>query len=524
MDKISLTNFIKYCLGYIKLTRQSSFLHQTKSGVKLPEYCFDLKELLESDPNENTENIGKLINLNTFYSFEPKNIPEEVRRRYDEEKTIANKIDEIYNKGKNDPYTKQIVFSFGYYEIEVPPEEETELRADYSEEEEGSKKVEKETNRFPLFSLPVSIEKVFEKGAGKYFIKPIDTEIQVNINILADILGEDRYYELIEKFGKYELKGDLSLPIKNIEIFEEIWNEIKAQLKLTNAKFDEKSFSLNEIHIEIRPRANYFIAEDLQKLSKYKEEDFKNTSLISWIKDENLSLRDEIPEEGELYFPFPYDEYQLRVLSIINNTASIIQGPPGTGKSQTIANLLCHLVAKRKKVLFVSQKQQALKVVKDMLKKLGVKYLFAYLPDIGSTQLNESDRLDGIALQLAALGSYIDELDYKTYSKKTTKIKESEITEESIKNVAEKKAVLKQSFNESIKSQREIYKLYNELNILKNYEVEIENINQFSKGFSEDVRNKIITLKNDIERLEKEVKSYENNENKSKLNYFLIFL
>jgi len=518
MDKISLTNFIKYCLGYIKLTRQSSFLHQTKSGVKLPEYCFDLKELLESDPNENTENIGKLINLNTFYSFEPKNIPEEVRRRYDEEKTIANKIDEIYNKGKNDPYTKQIVFSFGYYEIEVPPEEETELRADYSEEEEESKKVERETNRFPLFSLPVSIEKVFEKGAGKYFIKPIDTEIQVNINILADILGEDRYYELIEKFGKYELKGDLSLPIKNIEIFEEIWNEIKAQLKLTNAKFDEKSFSLNEIHIEIRPRANYFIAEDLQKLSKYKEEDFKNTSLISWIKDENLSLKDEIPEEGELYFPFPYDEYQLRVLSIINNTASIIQGPPGTGKSQTIANLLCHLVAKGKKVLFVSQKQQALKVVKDMLKKLGVKYLFAYLPDIGSTQLNESDRLDRIALQLAALGSYIDELDYETYSKKTTKIKESEITEESIKNVAEKKAVLKQSFNESIKSQREIYKLCNELNILKNYEVEIENINQFSKGFSEDVRNKIITLKNDIERLEKEVKSYENNENKSKFD------
>ncbi|MCD6085667.1 hypothetical protein J7J41_01570 [bacterium] len=254
MNEVSLANFIKYCLGYIKLTRQRSFLLQTKSAVKLPEYCFDLKELLESVTNEN---IGKLINLETFYSFEPKNIPEEARRKYNEEKTIAKKINEIYNKGRNDPYTKQIIFSFGYYEIEIPTdEEEIELRPDYLEDENESKKPVTKTSRFPLFSLPVSIEKVFEKGAGKYFIKPIDTEIQVNINILADVLGKDRYYELIEKFGKYEIKGDLSLPITNIGIFEEIWNEIKAQLKLTNAKFDEKSFSLNETHIGISPRTN----------------------------------------------------------------------------------------------------------------------------------------------------------------------------------------------------------------------------------------------------------------------------
>jgi len=164
MDEISLANFIKYCLGYIKLTRQRSFVLQTKSAVKLPEYCFDLKELLGSDTNEN---IGKLINLETFYSFEPKNTPEEARKKYNEEKTIAKKIDEIYNKGRNDPYTKQIVFSFGYYEIEIPiEEEEIELRPDYLEDENESKKPVTKTSHFPLFSLPVNIEKVFEKGAN----------------------------------------------------------------------------------------------------------------------------------------------------------------------------------------------------------------------------------------------------------------------------------------------------------------------------------------------------------------------
>ncbi len=524
IEKISLLNFIKYCLGYIKLTRQRSFILQSRFAIKLPERFFDLTELLESDIDENN---SKLINLKTFYSIDPKEISKETQREYYEEQSIARKIEEIYNKGRNDPYTKQIILSFGYYEIEVPipiQEEEIELRADYLGEENENERPTTRIDRYPLFSLPVSIEKVFEKGAGKYFIKPIDTEIQVNIGILADILGEDLYYKLIEEFGKYEVRGDLSLPITNITIFDEIWDKIRAQLKLTSARFDEESFILNEIRIGISPRANYFIADDLQKLSKYKENDFKNTSLISWIEDENLSLKDEIPEEGELYFPFLYDKYQLRVLSIINNNASIVQGPPGTGKSQTIANLLCHLAAKEKKVLFVSQKEQALKVVKDMLKKLDTRYLFGYMPDVGSIQLNEEDRLDGIAPQLAALESHIDELGYKIYPKRKYPLivykeeKGSGITTKSIRNIIKKKTELKKLFNQSIEIQRLFYKLYHELETLKGYDIEIQNINQFSKVFSENIQEEIINLKNDIEKLEKEIKNYGKEEKKSKFD------
>jgi len=322
MEQVSLLNFIKYCLGYIKLTRQRSFILQSKLAIKLPEHFFNLTELLESDIDENA---GKLINLETFYSLDPQKITKENQKQYNEEQSIAKKIEEIYNKGRNDPYTKQIFFSFGYYEVEIPvKEEEIELRSDYLSEENENEKPTTKIDRYPLFSLPISIEKVFEKGAGKYFIKPIDTGIQVNIGILADILGEDLYYKLIEEFGRYEVKGDLSLPITNVAIFDEIWDKIRAQLKLTDAKFSEESFVLNEMRVGISPKVNYFIADDLQKLSKYEEDDFKNTSLISWIEDENLSSKDEIPEEGELYFPFLYDEYQLRILSNINNNASIV--------------------------------------------------------------------------------------------------------------------------------------------------------------------------------------------------------
>ncbi|MHA1707315.1 MAG: AAA domain-containing protein [Promethearchaeota archaeon] len=515
-----LLNFIKYCLGYIKLTRQRSFVVQAKLSVKLPESAFNFNEILESDVNGDS---NELINLETFYSFDPKEVTEEDQKQYNEEQSLAKKIEEIYNKGRNDPYTKQIVFNFGYYEIEIPFEEEdVELRPDYLEEE--SEKPPVKIDRYPLFSLPISIEKVFEKGAGKYFVKPIDSEIKVNIGILADILGEDLYYKLIEELGKYEIGDDLSLPIANPKIFNEIWDKIRAQLKLTNASFDEESFILNEMRIGISPRANYFIADDLQKLSKFEEDEFKDTSLMSWIDDENLTSKDEIPKEGELYFPFPYDRHQLRVLSVINNKASIVQGPPGTGKSQTISNLLCHLAAKGKKILFVSQKEQALKVVKDMLKKLEMKYLFGYIPDVGSIQLNEDDRLDGIAPQLAALEAHMDELGYKIYPRRKYPVlayKENgmeEVTDKPIKNIIEKKTKLQDSFNKSVETQRKYWKLFQELKSLRKYDFKVSNLKRFQDTFSNDLREKIIGLKNNIEKLSKITKDYEESKKKAEFD------
>jgi DNA polymerase III delta prime subunit/very-short-patch-repair endonuclease len=50
----------------------------------------------------------------------------------------------------------------------------------------------------------------------------------------------------------------------------------------------------------------------------------------------------------------------------------VIQGPPGTGKSQTIANLISELLGQNKSVLFVSEKEAALDVVKRRLDSAGL--------------------------------------------------------------------------------------------------------------------------------------------------------
>jgi very-short-patch-repair endonuclease len=62
----------------------------------------------------------------------------------------------------------------------------------------------------------------------------------------------------------------------------------------------------------------------------------------------------------------------LALLDVASGTSMVIQGPPGTGKSQTIINLIAEALANQKKVLFVSEKQAALDVVKKRLDKIGL--------------------------------------------------------------------------------------------------------------------------------------------------------
>lgn len=52
-----------------------------------------------------------------------------------------------------------------------------------------------------------------------------------------------------------------------------------------------------------------------------------------------------------------------------------VYGPPGTGKSQTIVNLVSHLIAKEKSVLVVSRMDKAIDVVAERLNELNAPYL-----------------------------------------------------------------------------------------------------------------------------------------------------
>lgn len=78
-----------------------------------------------------------------------------------------------------------------------------------------------------------------------------------------------------------------------------------------------------------------------------------------------------------LYTISKLDSTQEKAIERINNEGNmVIYGPPGTGKSQTIVNIISDALARKKRVLMISQKKAALDVVYNRLGKLKERAMF----------------------------------------------------------------------------------------------------------------------------------------------------
>lgn len=471
----NISDLLKYCLGYIKLINPASARFKLFTDP-LDETIFNTSFMFDFNPAEET---SLLINLKEFYEIYPKDVVEEVEAVWLKQKSMALRLEEIKNKYRVDEFTKQITLNFGYFKVEIP--EDTEIEED---EEEQQPKKKKQGNHFPLFSLPVDIQLI----NNKYYLNVLDQNIIPNLGFLQDVLGEESYFDFADFVNQIEIEGSLALPLKN-ETITKIWEELKGRLRLSEAQFDENSFDISHIAVSLSSKSNYFLVQDLKKLTEMTEEEMSDTSLNSWVSDEDLSISDEVSEDsGELFFPFDYDKHQLKVLSVVNNKAAIVQGPPGTGKSQTIANVLCHLAAQGKRVLFLSQKPQALKVVKDKLKSLEIEYLYGYIPNRYSALYSQEEEKDGAAYMLGGVQQYVNFIHDRGSLEKN-------IETESISGVSE-------VFNDSIDQQRTFYYLYNQLAVLDKYDIQIPFPDKFTDRFTGNELETIRSLQNKLEELE----------------------
>ncbi|ASW55799.1 hypothetical protein CIK06_18865 [Plantactinospora sp. KBS50] len=91
-------------------------------------------------------------------------------------------------------------------------------------------------------------------------------------------------------------------------------------------------------------------------------------------------------------FPLSSNREQRRVLAKLNDdTTVVVQGPPGTGKTHTIANLICALLADGQRLLITSQKDQALRVLREKLPE-SVRQLCVLMTGMQRTGTDELDR------------------------------------------------------------------------------------------------------------------------------------
>ena len=97
------------------------------------------------------------------------------------------------------------------------------------------------------------------------------------------------------------------------------------------------------------------------------------------------------------------DSSQLAaVFAAADGRSFVLEGPPGTGKSQTITNLVSHALASGRRVLFVAEKQAALNVVHDRLRRVG---LGPFCLALHSHRANKREVMEQLQASLAAAGA-----------------------------------------------------------------------------------------------------------------------
>ena len=221
----------------------------------------------------------------------------------------------------------------------------------------------------------------FEASLEKFIVRAHPEG--VNIRIELDMLEPEEY-----PFGEKELK-------KELEKLADPWNRdiIKETLKALVHSIRPDG----EYRDTLEPKANRMTTKPIveyspafilrkrsvrgiyQALRHIKEKieggehlpsGFADLAEVSEEHNTNIPSNNKSNSafEGDIYFPKPSNEEQRQIVEKLSKADGVlVQGPPGTGKSHTIANLICHLLAKGQRILITAKTPRALKVLNKLL-------------------------------------------------------------------------------------------------------------------------------------------------------------
>lgn len=213
--------------------------------------------------------------------------------------------------------------------------------------------------RTPLFLVSVSLDEDANRNPDRhdYTIKTDDSEVQVNPALRKMLLSE---------------RG-LALPPDD-EIDTDTMEEAFAFVE--QAIGGQSRWRISpEVILGIFDFSKFGLYADLEE----NRDRIKENPMVKAINGDPSALdappdtptAEELDEQvspGETYQVLDADSSQQEAIEAAKRGMSfVLQGPPGTGKSQTISNILAEKMAAGETVLFVSEKQAALDVVKNRL-------------------------------------------------------------------------------------------------------------------------------------------------------------
>ena len=230
------------------------------------------------------------------------------------------------------------------------------------------KRDEKDSRRFraPLILLPVTLIRKSVRSGVRMLAH--DDEPRFNTTLL----------EMLRKDFQIDIRGlDGALPEDQSGVdVNGVWNNVRRAVK------DAPGFEVVEdVVLGHFSFAKYLMWKDLFD----RTEALRSNAIVKHLID---TPRDPYPSEiafvdgadidrrykpSDLLAPLPADSSQMAAIATADAGKDfVIIGPPGTGKSQTISNLIAHMLGKGRTVLFVSEKTAALEVVYRRLNDVGL--------------------------------------------------------------------------------------------------------------------------------------------------------
>ena len=226
----------------------------------------------------------------------------------------------------------------------------------------------------PIILVPISIT----KKDCKFIISNFD----------EPVINQNLYFLFKNKFGVTFPQYNGQSLSEYLDEFEKKLNTLKDCEIYKEAKISLFNYNKISMYQDLKNNIEFFAAN--RNICKLFEERDSNSFSNDDLKEINDRKNTFIDQHNILEADFS----QAQAIEMAKTGKSfVIQGPPGTGKSQTITNIIGELLFSGKKILFLSEKQAALEVIFNNLKKTKLQNLCL---ELHSFKTNKKDFIENI--------------------------------------------------------------------------------------------------------------------------------